>query len=123
MKTGSDINITCVVSGHLRDSPITWYYASLITQAKPGVREIHAGGRGGVQLVTDRHAGSSWLLVNHATWRDAGNYTCAPLYARPASVIIHVVDGKTLSSFFFFYVCVCVCVCVCVVLAVPKVYP
>ncbi|XP_050715524.1 uncharacterized protein LOC126998143 isoform X2 [Eriocheir sinensis] len=93
MKTGSDINITCLVSGHLRDSPITWYHAPLpVPPEKPAVREIRTGGRGGVQLVTDKHAGTSWLLVKHATWRDAGNYTCAPRHARPASVAIHVVD-------------------------------
>ncbi|KAK8380547.1 hypothetical protein O3P69_016857 [Scylla paramamosain] len=91
MKTGSDINITCVVSGHLRDSPITWYYSPLNQKA----REVHAAGRGGVQLVTDKHAGTSWLLVDHATWRDAGNYTCAPMHARPASVVIHVVDEES----------------------------
>ncbi|XP_050711924.1 uncharacterized protein LOC126995991 [Eriocheir sinensis] len=54
--------------------------------------EINAGGRGGVQLVTDKNSGTSWLLVTHATWRDAGNYTCAPVHATPASVSVHVLD-------------------------------
>lgn len=94
MKTGSDINITCLVTGHLRDSPITWYHAPAAASPGEPQREISTGGRGGVQLVTDKHAGTSWLLVSRATWKDAGNYTCAPLHARPASVAIHVVDGE-----------------------------
>lgn len=56
--------------------------------------EVNSGGRGGVQLVTDRRAGTSWLLVNKATWRDAGNYTCAPEHATPAHVIVHVLHGE-----------------------------
>nr|XP_053632766.1 uncharacterized protein LOC128688801 [Cherax quadricarinatus] len=58
------------------------------------VEEINAGGRGGVQVVTDKHAGTSWLLVTHATWRDAGNYTCAPAHATPATVSVHVLDEE-----------------------------
>ncbi|XP_069166034.1 uncharacterized protein [Procambarus clarkii] len=94
MKAGSDINITCIVTGNVRGSHVTWYHA-LPRQSKSAVlEEINAGGRGGVQLVTDKHAGTSWLLVTHATWRDAGNYTCAPANARPASVAIHVLDEE-----------------------------
>lgn len=58
------------------------------------VEEISTAGRGGVQLVTDKHAGTSWLLVTHATWRDAGNYSCVPAHGRPTTVSIHVLDGE-----------------------------
>ncbi|KAK7080395.1 hypothetical protein SK128_009212, partial [Halocaridina rubra] len=54
------------------------------------VLEISIGERGGVQIVTNRIHGTSWLLVKHATWSDTGNYTCAPAYAEPASVSVHV---------------------------------
>ncbi|KAG7155339.1 Zwei Ig domain protein zig-8-like 24, partial [Homarus americanus] len=98
MKAGSDINITCIVTGNVRGSPVTWYHTLPRHTTSVEVEEINAGGRGGVQLVTDKHAGTSWLLVTHATWRDAGNYTCAPANARPATVAIHVLDGKYLPD-------------------------
>ncbi|XP_066965331.1 uncharacterized protein [Macrobrachium rosenbergii] len=95
MKAGSDINITCVVAGAVRGASVKWYH--VLPQPRNGVStiEINIGERGGVQLVTDKNEGTSWLLVTHATWKDAGNYTCAPAYARPASVSVHVLDEET----------------------------
>ncbi|XP_050690438.1 uncharacterized protein LOC126982437 [Eriocheir sinensis] len=92
MKAGSDINITCVVKGAIRGAPVTWYHVLPRDPPKEELVEINAGGRGGVQLVTDKNSGTSWLLVTHATWRDAGNYTCAPVHATPTSVSVHVLD-------------------------------
>ncbi|XP_063589785.1 protein turtle homolog A-like [Penaeus indicus] len=89
MKAGSDINITCIITGASKATPVTWYHPH------PGstiMEELNSGTRGGVQLVTDRRAGTSWLLVTQATWRDAGNYTCAPAHATPASVSVHILD-------------------------------
>nr|XP_045615402.1 hemicentin-1-like [Procambarus clarkii] len=95
MKAGSDINITCVVKGAIRGAPVTWYHVlPRPPYTEEEVEEINAGGRGGVQVVTDKHAGTSWLLVTHATWRDAGNYTCAPAHATPATVSVHVLDEE-----------------------------
>ena len=54
---------------------------------------LKSGSRGGVQLVTDRKAGLSWLRVDAATSQDQGNYTCAPLHVTPARVAIHVLQG------------------------------
>ncbi|XP_050693887.1 kin of IRRE-like protein 1 [Eriocheir sinensis] len=93
MKAGSDINITCVVKGAIRGAPVTWYHVLPRDPPKEELVEINAGGRGGVQLVTDKNSGTSWLLVTHATWRDAGNYTCAPVHATPASGSVHVLDA------------------------------
>lgn len=72
----------------------------LISAGKKKVEEVNAGGRGGVQLVTDKRSGYSWLLVTAATWRDAGNYTCAPVHATPATVSVHVLDGKLQWHFY-----------------------
>ncbi|XP_069941787.1 zwei Ig domain protein zig-8-like [Cherax quadricarinatus] len=95
MKAGSDINITCTVKGAIRGAPVTWYHVlPRPPYTAEEVEEINAGGRGGVQVVTDKHAGTSWLLVTHATWRDAGNYTCAPAHATPATVSVHVLDEE-----------------------------
>ncbi|XP_071534548.1 protein amalgam-like isoform X2 [Panulirus ornatus] len=99
MKAGSDINITCVIKGAIRGAPITWYHVlPRPPQTTEQVEEIKKSDRGGVQVVTDKHAGTSWLLVTRATWRDAGNYTCAPDYAKPASVSVHVLDGELLRG-------------------------
>ncbi|CAL4140703.1 unnamed protein product, partial [Meganyctiphanes norvegica] len=103
MKAGSDINITCMVDGgiQVRTVPVTWLHLPIATSgggtlpnSSSAVR-LNSGGRGGVQVVTDRHAGTSWLLVTKATWRDAGNYTCHPNYATPATVTVHVLDEET----------------------------
>ena len=59
--------------------------------------EIHSADRGGVQLVTDRKKGTSWLIVNKATWRDAGNYSCSPSHTSPAYVTVHVIQGMCLK--------------------------
>ncbi|KAK3850877.1 hypothetical protein Pcinc_042442 [Petrolisthes cinctipes] len=101
MKAGSDINITCVVKGAIRGAPVTWYHVlprpsrreSVVIRGDDETEVINEGGRGGVQLVTDKNGGNSWLLVNRATWKDAGNYTCAPAHAMPDSVSVHVLDG------------------------------
>ncbi|XP_047468871.1 uncharacterized protein LOC125025044 isoform X2 [Penaeus chinensis] len=94
MKAGSDINITCVVKDSIRGASINWYHTLPHARNSVQVEEISTAGRGGVQLVTDKHAGTSWLLVTHATWRDAGNYSCVPAHGRPTTVSIHVLDEE-----------------------------
>ncbi|XP_050719459.1 uncharacterized protein LOC127000056 [Eriocheir sinensis] len=86
---------TARTPGHHKPSPSPLH--QLINLAKEELVEINAGGRGGVQLVMDKNSGTSWFLVTHATWRDAGNYTCAPVHATPASVSVHVLDGGRLA--------------------------
>ncbi|XP_076033802.1 uncharacterized protein LOC143020847 [Oratosquilla oratoria] len=94
MRAGSDINVTCVVIGAPRGTPIQWYHSLPLPPGTVGenVQLVSEGGRGGVQLVTDKHSGTSWLLVTSATWRDAGTYSCAPQGAHPASITVHVLD-------------------------------
>ncbi|XP_071524894.1 hemicentin-1-like [Panulirus ornatus] len=97
MKAGSDLNITCLITGATAQAaPVTWYHVNPTLKSSSTVlEELNSGGRGGVQLVTDRRAGTSWLLVTNATWRDAGNYTCSPEHADPASVSVHVLDEES----------------------------
>ncbi|XP_037779174.1 uncharacterized protein LOC119575598 isoform X1 [Penaeus monodon] len=98
MKAGSDINITCVVKDNIRGASINWYHTLPHARNSVQVEEISTAGRGGVQLVTDKHAGTSWLLVTHATWRDAGNYSCVPAHGRPTTVSIHVLDDESITG-------------------------
>ncbi|XP_071539147.1 uncharacterized protein [Panulirus ornatus] len=100
MRAGSDLNITCIISGATpKTASVTWYHVPTGLGISGGrssvVEEVNSGGRGGVQLVTDRRAGTSWLLVTRATRGDAGNYTCAPARARHASVVVHVLEDET----------------------------
>ncbi|KAK7065801.1 hypothetical protein SK128_021644 [Halocaridina rubra] len=95
MKAGSNINITCLVTGAVRGTLIKWYH--ILSRPRNGVSviELNIGDRGGVQLVTDKNRGSSWLLVSNASWKDAGNYTCAPEYSQPASITVHILNEET----------------------------
>ncbi|KAA0201667.1 hypothetical protein HAZT_HAZT002444 [Hyalella azteca] len=93
MKLGSDINITCVVTGHTPPLNVVWYHTTTNAQGEVVRTEITTGDRGGVQLVTDRKQGTSWLLVDRASKPDAGNYTCAPPHTVPAHVTVHVIQG------------------------------
>ncbi|XP_076042106.1 uncharacterized protein LOC143026004 [Oratosquilla oratoria] len=94
MRAGSDINVTCVVVGAPRGTPIQWYHTLPQPPGTVGenIQLVSEGNRGGVQLVTNKHKGTSWLLVTSATWRDAGTYSCAPKNAHPASITVHVLD-------------------------------
>lgn len=40
----------------------------------------------------------SVLTVKQVNFRHAGNYTCAPSNARPASITVHVLRGKTAAG-------------------------
>lgn len=52
--------------------------------------------RGGVSLETEKAKGgtTSKLLITRASLNDSGNYTCVSSKAAPASVIVHVLNGK-----------------------------
>ncbi|KAF2358661.1 Immunoglobulin V-set domain [Trinorchestia longiramus] len=95
MKAGSDINITCLLHGHKQPTHVNWYHFGNGSDAR---KEVNAGERGGIQLVTDRRTGTSWLLVHQATWRDAGNYTCAPDFSVPSEVQVHILQDEETAA-------------------------
>lgn len=45
----------------------------------------------------------SVLTVKQVNFRHAGNYTCAPSNARPASITVHVLRGNICLKLFIFY--------------------
>jgi hypothetical protein len=59
--------------------------------------------RGGISLEQEKSetGTTSRLLLTRANFRDSGNYSCVPLGALSASVIVHVLNGnwKRLSCF------------------------
>ncbi|KAK8729881.1 hypothetical protein OTU49_008364, partial [Cherax quadricarinatus] len=88
INTGSTINLTCLVLYHAR-SPhaITWHHEG---------KEIHYdSSRGGVSILTEAgEVTRSALLIQRATRKDSGNYTCQPRGAEPATARVHVLHGE-----------------------------
>lgn len=87
LKSGSDINLTCqVVATPDPPSFIYWYR---------GPNVVNYSQRGGISVVTDKQTRTSTLLISRAQPEDSGNYTCSPSSSDPASVLVHVLNGKT----------------------------
>ncbi|KAJ8669423.1 hypothetical protein QAD02_000682, partial [Eretmocerus hayati] len=84
IKSGSDINLTCVVL-ETPDPPsfIYWY---------KGENVINYSQRGGISVVTEKQTRTSRLMISRALPFDSGNYTCAPSTAESASVVVHVLN-------------------------------
>ncbi|XP_070509832.1 zwei Ig domain protein zig-8-like [Chironomus tepperi] len=85
VKSGSDINLTCVASQvAIPPSFIYWY---------KGGRVVNYSQRGGINVQTDRNTKTSKLIISRATVGDSGNYTCAPSNSDASSIIVHVISG------------------------------
>lgn len=86
IKSGSDINLTCVVL-QTPDPPsfIYWYR---------GGNVINYSQRGGISVVTEKQTRTSRLLISRALPTDSGNYTCSPSSSDAASVLVHVLNGE-----------------------------
>ncbi|XP_063233103.1 limbic system-associated membrane protein-like isoform X2 [Bacillus rossius redtenbacheri] len=84
IKSGSDINLTCVVL-QTPDPPsfIYWYR---------GAHVVNYSQRGGISVVTEKQTRTSRLLISRALPQDSGNYTCAPSSSDSASVVVHVLN-------------------------------
>lgn len=70
IKSGSDINLTCLaMQSPVPPSFIYWY---------KGKRVMNYSQRGGINVITERSTRTSKLLIAKATSADSGNYTCSP---------------------------------------------
>jgi len=70
IKSGSDINLTCLaMQSPVPPSFIYWY---------KGKRVMNYSQRGGINVITERSTRTSKLLIAKATPADSGNYTCSP---------------------------------------------
>lgn len=92
IRSGSDINLTCVVL-ETPDPPsfIYWYRDRDV---------INYSGRGGISVVTEKQTRTSRLLISKAQPPDTGNYTCAPSASDSASVMVHVLNGNMKIRYF-----------------------
>ncbi|XKL68786.1 hypothetical protein PGB90_006555 [Kerria lacca] len=86
VKSGSDINLTCVVvQSPEPPSFIYWYRNDNV---------INYSSRGGINVLTEKQTKTSRLLISRAQPPDSGNYTCSPSSSESASVIVHVLNGE-----------------------------
>lgn len=69
-------------------STISWYHETNIINFDSD--------RGGVSLQQEKTESgtTSRLLLTNANFDDSGNYSCVPIRALSASVIVHVLNGK-----------------------------
>lgn len=88
VNSGSTINLTCIVN-HSPDPPpfIFWYHESeLLSYDSP---------RGGITVVTEHGpTSSSRLLIQRATPKDAGRYTCHPANSEPHHIVVHIIHNE-----------------------------
>ena len=94
VKQRSQVKLTCAVdlgtgSGS-QSAAVFWYLdgeaLDWLGQTGPG-RGVRVTERRGRQLV-------STLIIENADMHHAGKFTCAPSYAKPDTVTLHVIDGK-----------------------------
>ncbi|XP_065221852.1 T-lymphocyte activation antigen CD86-like isoform X2 [Planococcus citri] len=86
VKSGSDINLTCVVvQSPEPPSFIYWYKNDNV---------INYSSRGGINVLTEKQTKTSRLLISRAQPPDSGNYTCSPSTSESASVLVHVLNGE-----------------------------
>lgn len=69
-------------------SSVLWYHGASVVDFDSQ--------RGGISLETEKTESgtTSKLLITKAALSDSGNYTCVPSNANPASVSVHVLNGK-----------------------------
>ncbi|KAJ4433038.1 hypothetical protein ANN_15295 [Periplaneta americana] len=85
IKSGSDINLTCVVLQTPEPPSFIYWYQ--------GAQVINYSQRGGINVVTEKQTRTSRLLISRALPQDSGNYTCSPSSSDSASVMVHVLNA------------------------------
>ncbi|CAG0902711.1 unnamed protein product [Darwinula stevensoni] len=88
VRVGSDLRLECVVrKSTVLPRYFIWYRESKVLNYEPRVK---------IQAKEDRiqDVPRSSLYIAGTTVGDSGNYTCEPFNARPASILVHVLNGE-----------------------------
>ena len=85
----SNINLNCDLRVPA-EPPVT------LNWVKDGARLDLSAPRAGISLQAERtsQGSTSYLVITRARQSDSGNYTCQPSEGHPATVRVHVIDGK-----------------------------
>lgn len=82
IKSGNDINLTCVtMQAPTPPLFIYWYKNGNI---------INYAQRGGINIITERQSKTSKLIIDRATTKDSGNYTCSPSDSGELSFVLYL---------------------------------
>lgn len=88
IRTGSAINLTCVISQSPEPPPfVFWYHNDRMIN--------YISSKGDITLQkSSADTAISRLYIRRALVMDSGNYTCGPANAEPVSISVHVVNGE-----------------------------
>lgn len=88
VKSGSTLELTCVLRRSTEaPSYVFWYHND---------RMINYDSSRGVLVEYARY--SSVLQIKNAQKSDSGNYTCVPSNTHPASIHVHILNGKFMAT-------------------------
>lgn len=97
IKAGSSLRLVCRLKGSTEIPAFLFWYR--------GTSMVNYDAHDGISVVTGdaaEEAGGkeaySVLRLERASPRHAGNYTCVPANARPASIQVHVINGNNSSQ-------------------------
>ncbi|PNF21839.1 hypothetical protein B7P43_G05967, partial [Cryptotermes secundus] len=90
VKTGSTVNLKCVITQSLEEPAyIFWYHDNeRVLNYDSSSRDIRME-----RVGPDTTVGT--LIIYNGRREDSGNYTCSPSNLDSASVLLHVLNGKT----------------------------
>ena len=95
-------------------SHFTWYKGLQILSSGASIQQLPPGSSGSntkivavknkVSIETSTNGLENQLLIrNAAPATDAGNYTCVPAGAEPASIVVHVLNGMLPPKLIIYY--------------------
>lgn len=92
VKTGSTVSLKCVITQSLEEPAyIFWYHDNeRVLNYDPSALDIRME-----RVGSDTTVGT--LVIYSARREDSGNYSCSPSNLDAASVLLHVLNGKSLS--------------------------
>jgi len=90
IRSGSDIRLSCLAK-ELPEPPthFTWFKGGHIFS-----HQSHASHAHKVSIETSQPGTENHLSIRNAATLDSGNYTCIPAGAKPASIVVHVLNGE-----------------------------